>query len=99
MDKFKIGGHFYNVVREKNRSSNEGYVGQILCGSKTIRLQDNMCAEQENDTLLHEIIHGMLDFMGETDKNKDEKSVERVAQGIIMLIVDNKEFFRTLLGD
>lgn len=42
---------------------------------------------------MHEAVHGVLNFMGEGERNQDEESVDRIANGLCMLVKDNPELF------
>lgn len=99
MDKFKIGGQYYRIERLTDLTISTGNGGEISPYKKVIRLQDGLDAQLEKEIITHELVHGMLNMLGEHEKSQDETSVDRIAQGIIMLLVDNKEFFRQVLAE
>lgn len=64
--------------------------GVILLSRKIETLQDLQAV------LLHEIIHGVLESMGERTINEQEDVVTRVSNGIYAVIKDNPKVVRFL---
>lgn len=71
---------------------NVNYSGEIIYTKLIIRICPNAQAKMEAD-LLHEMIHGMLDFLGYTEH--DEKRVDELANVLHMVIQDNPEIFES----
>lgn len=89
--KVKIGGKVYGVeITNKLDLGNVNYSGEIVYGELLIRICPNAQAKMESD-LIHEMIHGMLDFLGYCEH--DEKKVEELANVLHMVILDNPELF------
>jgi len=97
--KIKIGDRIYNVLEDPNLSHQEGLTGQIRYQESTIRVFPLLEPQELAHVLLHEAVHGMLRFMGEDEKNNDEDSVNRLANGLLMLVRDNSALFRTWMDE
>lgn len=88
MDKVKILGLPYQIV-EKEIINNENVMGQILYHSQVIYLKKDLPREQKEKTLLHEIVHGVFEGLGELELSENEKLVHALATAFYLLIKDN----------
>lgn len=91
-DKVKIGGQIYEVKRPMvcypdNRNTD----GRIEYGEGIIKLQSNLKGDYLNYVFIHEIMHGIFDFIGE---DNDEQLVDKLARALHMIIKDNPEIFK-----
>lgn len=90
-EKVKIGGKVYRVeITNKLDLGNVNYSGEIIYTDLIIRICPNAQAKMEAD-LIHEMIHGMLDFLGYCEH--EEKKVDELANVLHMVILDNPEIF------
>lgn len=91
-DTIHIGGLPYMVFRYPPSELGEQKEGCI-----SYRQQEIHVVDAENDyakiTFLHEVIHGMLEALGLTDTNQDEKLVDGLAHQLYQVIEDNPEMF------
>jgi hypothetical protein len=78
----KIGAISYSVSEAPIREC-----GLIDYDSQTICLRDSLGKDTQAVTLWHEIIHGILYNMGQT--NHDEILVDGIAHGIVQVLNDN----------
>lgn len=63
--KVKIGGLDYSIiVANKVSEEDPGCEGMILFPKQEIRLQEGMAKDYTNQVLVHEIVHGIFDFLG-----------------------------------
>jgi len=93
-EKVKIGGTNYAVKYEDrlNTGSNMAY-GHIDYERALIRIEPNIQGEQGKfKTLLHEIIHGITHHF-DLKLDEDEDTIDRLATGLHMVIVDNPDIF------
>ena len=88
MNEVKILGVPYKII-EKEVISNEDVMGQILYHNQVIYLKKDLPREQKEKTLLHEIIHGVFEGLGELELSANEKLVHALATSIYLLIKDN----------
>ena len=87
----KIGGKNYAVEISENFYLGAANVkAEILFDEQIIRLKQSH-TETMQCAFLHEMIHGILEFVGETEH--DEKFVEAIAQALFAVITDNPEVF------
>ena len=74
----KIGGQDISVINEE-RLDND-ILGQICIAEGTLKIADNFknskqCQSSKITTFIHEVVHGILDTMGEFDLSGNEKFV------------------------
>lgn len=77
-DKIRIGGQDINVVNEERLDDNK--LGTICVAEGVLRIADNFnnlkqCESSKISTFIHEIVHGILDTMGESELSGNEKFV------------------------
>jgi hypothetical protein len=92
----KIGGVNYQVelvddpivIEEYGERPNEG---MIDCAAAKIMLYGGVSKEYIGLVLLHEIIHGVFEFMEiDTSEDETEAIVSKLANGLHAVLVDNK---------
>ncbi len=90
----KIGGLVYKVKMVDNCPLGYDYSGEISQTKEKIYIQNGASDNSVKETLLHEIIHGMVYYMGlrGTDYNS-ESFVEGLAHVLLAVIEDNPEMF------
>ena len=74
----KIGGQDISVVNEE-RLDND-ILGDICIAEGTLRIADNFknskqCQSSKITTFIHEVVHGILDTMGESELSGNERFV------------------------
>ena len=77
-DKIRIGGQEIRVVKEERLDDNK--LGTICVAEGVLRIADNFnnlkqCESSKINTFVHEIVHGILDTMGESELSGNEKFV------------------------
>lgn len=77
-DKIRIGGQDIRVVKEERLDDNK--LGTICVAEGVLRIADNFnnlkqCESSKINTFVHEIVHGILDTMGESELSGNEKFV------------------------
>ena len=87
----KIGATRFNVVIEDDlRNFDDSRLdGHIKYGECKICIDSKMDGDRPRDVLMHEILHGIADHAA---VNLDEGQVERLANGIAAVLVDNPAF-------
>ena len=76
--KIRIGGQDISIVNEERLDENE--LGIICLAKGVIKIADNFsnskqCESSKINTFIHEVVHGVLDTMGEFELSKNEKFV------------------------
>lgn len=77
-DKIRIGGQEIRVVNEERLDDNK--LGTICVAEGVLRIADNFnnlkqCESSKINTFVHEIVHGILDTMVESELSGNEKFV------------------------
>lgn len=88
-NKIRIGGQDINVCI-KDRLVNEK-LGIICLASGELDIAENFynykqCESSKINTFIHEVVHGVLDIMGENKLSSDEKFVSPFASLIVDVI-------------
>ena len=89
-NKIRIGGQDISVVNEDHLDGSE--LGTICLAKGVLRIADNFnyskqCESSKINTFIHEVVHGVLDTMGESELSNNEKFVCTFAS----LLVDTIE--------
>ena len=83
--KVYICGHSYEVVEvEDTFDVDSTHFGQIDYKKEVIYINKNMTAEMKEETIIHEMVHGMLFHIGQDEKSQDEQFVQALANAIYM---------------
>ena len=83
----KIGGRVYNVVFcQEVDEDNANTDGKILYSKREIRLKSGMDEAYTNEVLLHEIVHGVFNFL---HFEQDENLVEKLTNSLYQVLADN----------
>ena len=77
-NKIRIGGQEISVVNEERLNNNQ--LGTICMAEGILKIADNFnncqqCGSSKFNTFIHEIVHGILDIMGENELSENEKFV------------------------
>ena len=89
----RIVGHTYTVQVEPSEHFNSQYMGQINHQELTIRVGTHIPPEQQRETLLHEVIHGVDVAMR---LNLSEEDTSRLSRGLHAALRDNPDFAKYL---
>ena len=90
-DKIRIGGQDIRIIKEERLDDNK--LGTICIAEGVLRIADNFsnlqqCESSKINTFIHEIVHGILDTMGEYKLSGNEKFVSTFASLLIDPIED-----------
>ena len=85
-DKIRIGGQEISVVKEERLDDNK--LGTICVAEGVLRIANNFsnlqqCESSKINTFIHEIVHGILDTMGESELSGNEKFVSTFSSLLI----------------
>lgn len=77
-NKIRIGGQDISVVNEERLDDNK--LGTICVAEGVLRIADNFNNKKQSEsskinTFIHEVVHGILDTMGESDLSSNERFV------------------------
>ena len=76
--KIRIGGQDISIVNEERLD--DDILGKICLAEGVLHIADNFsnrkqCESSKVNTFIHEVVHGVLDTMGEFELSKNEKFV------------------------
>ena len=100
INKVKIGEYIYTVEYGKNTGS--GYIGYIDYEKGKIKIKNTLHYRKTIETLLHEIIHGIVDYYMLRKVIKDdyeEYFVDVMAKAIHALLKDNPELVEDIIRE
>jgi hypothetical protein len=89
----KILGIPYTVKEVPFISRDSATLGQIDYWQQEIKLVSGLKPELKEQTLLHEVIHGILQALGLNFEDENEKIVQSMASALHQFVVDNKSLF------
>ena len=67
------------VVNEEGEGVTQG---QIIYSEAKIQIKDSLPYEVKQEVLVHEVVHGILQHIGEAELCADERFVQALANGI-----------------
>lgn len=89
LKKIRIGGINYDIKLVHDlRNGDQKLDGWIRFGPCEIMIEDTLSWQMQNQTLLHEVIHGMTTTLGRT---LDEDVVDALAYLLLQVLIDNPE--------
>ena len=91
-DQLKIGGHIVQVKLESDLPTMSGHMGDSWNAHNSIRICTIYPESQQAETLLHEILHHLMNNLGNPYKEgiHTEQNVEALAQVMFQVLRDNK---------
>jgi Zn-dependent peptidase ImmA (M78 family) len=81
MQKVMVAGIPFEVIECHENFGSEA-CGEIEYRKQIIRINEDMAPEYKEQTLIHEIVHGILVSIGRNDLSDDEVFVQSLAAGI-----------------
>lgn len=83
MDKINICGIPHTIIIcDDAFTSNNAHLGEIDYKSATIKISSGMTKEMENQTVMHELLHGLLTHLGYCDLSNDEQFVTALSMAM-----------------
>lgn len=90
----KIGGQDFEIVEEPNPfvDNNNAVDGMIDYGNSKIRVCNCYSLDYKNQTLCHEIIHGIIqNFNVAIPREQNEEITEALGKGLFQVLKENKD--------
>lgn len=89
IQKVKIMATEYEVVEVDQIDKYERLLGQINYSEQTIKIDKGISEDLKMETLLHEILHGVLEKLGLNDINDNEQKVQSIATTLYLVLKEN----------
>lgn len=80
--KVNICGMPHTVIECEDNFDVDAHFGQIDYKACEIRVNKDMSKEAKEETIIHEMVHGMLVHLGYTEQSDDETFVQGLANAI-----------------
>lgn len=77
-----ICGIPYQVVEAEDCFDVDAHFGQIDYKHATIRINKDLTPEIKNETLCHEIMHGILVHLGYSEQSQDEQFIQALGNAL-----------------
>lgn len=90
MESVKIGGLVYQITEIEDLAHEErtpGLMGCVDYHQLTIKLEKNLHKKVQEQTLVHEIVHGIFAESGY--ESHEEEQVNRIAKTLYQVLIDN----------
>jgi hypothetical protein len=99
VDQVKINWRKYKVEQGEHRTGESGrdLYGEIAYERQKIYLYDKLGDDEKAVTLLHEIVHGILYFMG-SDLASNEGFITGFSENLYQVIKENPDLWREKSG-
>lgn len=88
--KIKIMATEYEVEEVEQIDKYERLLGQINYEEQKIQVDRSISEDMKKETLIHEILHGILEKLGYVDLNEDEQKVHSIASTMYLVLKENK---------
>ena len=88
--KLKILATEYDVEEVEQIDKYTRLLGQIEYTEQKIKIDKNISEDMKQETLLHEILHGILEKLGYDELNDDEQKVHSIASTMYLALKENK---------
>lgn len=80
--KVNICGILHEVIECEDNFDVDAHFGQIDYKACNIRINKDMAEEAKEETIIHEMIHGILVHLGYSEQSEDETFVQGLANAI-----------------
>ena len=92
--KVKIGYKEYEIIKKQQviELPNDCY-GKIDYDKEIIEISNRFNQKQQNQTFLHELVHGIFEKLDLYDLRQDERVVNQLATALYEVILDNPHIF------
>ena len=97
--KINILGIPYEVVEVDTIDKSIRTFGQIDYSNQIIKLEKGMGKQYREQTLLHEIVHGIFEGLGYDDLNADEEKVQGIASALYQVLSSQVIFSERRMHD
>lgn len=90
IDKLKILATEYKIEEVEQIDKYQRLLGQIEYVEQTIKIDKNISEDMKKETLIHEILHGILEKLGYEELNEDEQKIHSIASTMYLVLKENK---------
>ncbi|MCP1225713.1 hypothetical protein [Sebaldella sp. S0638] len=92
LKEINILGKIYKIKYVKKINNDSDQFGEIDYLKQVIKIRKDCSPEYQESTLLHEIIHGILEQLGFDEENKNEHLICSLETGLYQVLKENSIF-------
>lgn len=92
-DKVTIMGIPYKVTEVDVVRKNEALWGEIDYQKQEIRLDKELAPQKKEQVFTHEVLHGILEAIGEKELNEDENLVQGISSALYQVLASHPTSF------
>lgn len=89
INKVTILGIEYDVVYLEDLIKREGLYGDINYNKQVIRIDNSMKNDRKIRTIIHEVLHGIMESLGYSEINYDEEKIQNISNALYLVAVNN----------
>ncbi|MBU5486481.1 hypothetical protein KQI86_19455 [Clostridium sp. MSJ-11] len=89
LNHINILGINYKIKYLNDLIERENLYGEIDYHKQTIRIDESMRRDRKVRTLIHEILHGIMESLGYNDINCDEEKIQNISNALYLLLENN----------
>lgn len=93
IDSINILGITYRVKYFSDLIKRENLYGEIDYVKQIIRIDETMKDDRKVRTLMHEILHGIMESLGYIDINSDEEKIQNISNALYLVLENNPKLF------
>lgn len=93
----KIGPIRFRLKASDRLEFVDGCAAKISYRDTVIRVDTNYDSQMQANSIMHEVLHGVLYREGETEQNNDEGFVERVSTSILCVLFESPGLLEYLM--
>lgn len=87
--KLKVLATEYEVQEVEQIDKYERLLGQIDYDEQKIKIDKNISEDMKKETLIHEMLHSILEKLGYREMNEDEQKVHSIASTMYFVLKEN----------
>lgn len=89
VNKISILGIDYEVIYLDDLIARENLYGEINYHKQIIRIDKTMEEDRKKRTIIHEVVHGMMESLGYADINCDEEKIQSISNALYLVLESN----------
>lgn len=96
MTNINILGIDYQIEYINDLIERDNLYGEINYHKQVIRIDSSMNNDRKKRTIVHEIIHGIMESIGYSTINEDEEKIQNISNALYILLISNPELLTFL---
>lgn len=89
LDEINILGIKYQVVYVDELVERDNLYGEINYTKQLIKIDSSINYDRKKRTIMHEILHGVMESLGYLDINCDEEKIQNISNALYLTLENN----------